>query len=179
MPNLITGKFIFSNKADALVTSLKQILDFASANLPLYANAAIINFKLKAIITELLSNAVKHAGNPETAIYILIEDGHINIEKTDSGNQFNPKKLDLLCGKSVGTKVQLSKDPLHCVYAIIEPGMFVRFVCEENEENQIPDINDLTEHFGILIITKSADEFTYQYDQSSGLNTFRASVKFS
>ena len=173
----VTNKFIFPNEAQALFSSLRHILDFVNSNLPFNVDAADLNFKLKVIITELLNNAVKHVGNTETIIHICIDDENIRIDKTDFGNPFAPGKHGSLLDKPVGSKVQLNSDPLHNIYASIENEMVVKFVCEENNNGQLPDINNLTEHFGLLIITKSADEFTYQYDRSSGLNTFKVSLK--
>jgi two-component sensor histidine kinase len=170
----ITNKFAFPNRAQELFTSLRQILDFVSENLPFNVDAAAINFKLKVIITELLNNAVKHAGTAETVIHIHIDHEKIKIEKTDLGNPFNPNGL---FEKFTGQKAQLSQDALHCIYAIIESENFVRFICEEIDNGQLLDINNLSEHFGLLIITKSADEFTYQFDPSSGLNTFTVHLK--
>src|ERR1700761_9541185 len=170
----ITNKFVFPNRAQELFTSLRQILDFVSENLPFNVDAAAINFKLKVIITELLNNAVKHAGIAETVIHIHVDHQKIKIEKADFGNAFNPNGL---FEKSTGQKAQLSQDALHCIYAIIEGENFARFVCEEIDYYRVLDVNNLSEHFVLLIITKSADESTYQYDPSSGLNTFTVHLK--
>jgi anti-sigma regulatory factor (Ser/Thr protein kinase) len=170
----ITNKFVFPNQAHQLFTSLRQILDFVSENLPFNIDAAAVNFKLKVVITELLNNAVKHAGNSETAIHVHIDHENIKIEKTDFGNPFNPNGL---FKKATGQKAQLSQDALHRIYAVIESENFARFICEEIDNEELLDVNNLSEHFGLLIITKSADEFTYKYDPSSGLNTFIVHLK--
>jgi two-component sensor histidine kinase len=179
MPATISNTFIFSNSSQSLVTSLRQILDFISGNLPRHTDAANINFKVKVIIAELLNNALKHAGNTKTSFHIFIDNKNIRIEKADFGNRFNPGTLTTLTADNKGLKVQLSSDALHRLYAFIETETQIRFFCEENENSNMPDINAINEHFGLLIITKSADDFTYQYDQTSGLNTFTVCLKLN
>jgi hypothetical protein len=39
------------------------------------------------------------------------------------------------------------------------------------------DVSNLMEHFGLLIITKASDNFTYEYDIAKGLNTFSVYIE--
>jgi anti-sigma regulatory factor (Ser/Thr protein kinase) len=173
MPYPIDIKFVLSEN-QSLITSINQIFDFVQSSLPRYAISKSIDFKARFIITELLTNAIKHAGKTETCLKISIDCEYIRIEKTDFGNPF---KLPLTLNGSAESRVRLSGDSFHSMYAIAE-GSVVRFICEEYVQTDNPGINEIMEHFGLLIITKSADEFTYQYDNFSGLNTFIVLLKF-
>lgn len=175
MPHTITNKFTFPGAAQSLVASQQQILDFINSNLPGHANAANIGFKVKMILAELLNNALKHVGNAATTIHVFIDDENIKIEKSDYGNRFNPDGL--ISNNPPGVRVILCKDPLHYLYALIERPTLIRFFCEENNDSNAFDVNDIIEHFGLLIITKSSDEFSYRHDQASGLNTFAIQLK--
>jgi two-component sensor histidine kinase len=168
----LSHTFKFPNSAQSLVSSLRHILDFISGNLPRNADGAKVNFKLKVIVTELLNNALKHAESAETRIHVLIGEKTIRIEKTDYGNRFDPENLITAKNNTPGSRVMLTTDSLNNLYAIIEKDTYVKFYCEENAAAVTPDVNDINEHFGLLIITRSSDEFTYRYDITSGLNTF-------
>jgi anti-sigma regulatory factor (Ser/Thr protein kinase) len=173
----VTKTFKISNSTQSQFTSLRWILDFINSNLPRNCDAAEINFKLKSIITELLNNAIKHPGNVETALHILIDNEHIKIDKTDQGKRFNPNNLIPIPNEKSGYSVQLSSDALNSVYAYIETEEFIKFYSEDNNSTNPFDINEIDEHFGLLIISKSADEFTYHHDKQSGLNTFSINLK--
>lgn len=176
MQGAVENRFDLPNTTQSLIASLKQILEFINSHLPPHALADNINFKAKIIVTELLTNALKHSGKSETSIQIQIDDENISIEKTDGGNPFNPNNLTSLLNNFKGHKAQLSGDAVHSIYALVESENQVRFICEENSGDN-PDVNDIMEHFGLLIITKSADEFTYHYDHSSMVNTFNVRLK--
>lgn len=176
MADSITHEFALQNTAQSLITSLKEILLFIDGHLPGYAAKETINFKSQFIITELLTNAIKHAGDTEIAFRVFISDECITIEKHDNGNPFSPKSHPLLLNNNAGFKGQISKDAIHTIYAIVESKNVVRFVCEENDYTT-SDLNAIGEHFGLLIITKSAESFTYRYDKELKLNTFKVELK--
>ena len=171
--------FELPDATQSVQTSLRQILDFINKHLPQQTEASKIGFRAKFIVTELLTNALKHAGHTETSMRVTIDEKNITIKKMDYGKRFNPNNLASLLNRSPGFKVQLSSDVIHSIYAVVEKGCQVRFAYEENLTNAPLDISEIMEHFGMLIIIKAADEFTYQYDQSSGQNTFDVVLKLS
>jgi anti-sigma regulatory factor (Ser/Thr protein kinase) len=128
---------------------------------------------MEMVITELLTNAIKHTGDTEIAVSISISNEYLIIEKSDHGNPFNPNDF-LSQLTNTGSKIQLSQDDLYSIYALIENDNQVRFTCEENKTAL--SFVDIMEHFGLLIITRAADEFTYRYDPATGLNTFRVQM---
>lgn len=160
-----------------MIASVKKILDFINMHLPVHAIAEEINFKAEVILIELLTNAIKHTTDAEVFMQVFIYGESLIIEKTDFSSPFDPDNIIL--ANNTGCRVSISKDSLHTIYAIVESESRIRFVCEENSDTGILDVNNVMEHFGLLIITKSANEFTYQYDRLSGLNTFRANIQFN
>jgi len=177
MPDLIANKFLLENNKGSLTTTLKEIIGFVNSNLPV--NTALENtiFKVKVVVTELLNNAIKHVRNSETTIHILIDDENIIVKKTDSGNRFRLNSDLLFVDSPQGSKVQLCSDAFHCVYAIFENEHHIKFICEDKLTDDLTDFKEIMEHFGLLIITKAADRFTYEYDQQSGLNTFNVLIR--
>jgi hypothetical protein len=75
-----------------------------------------------------------------------------------------------------GTKKRLAYDVMHQLYAVNQPNNTIRFVVEESDI-EVPDIHQITEHFGLLIITKCCEEFTYTYDEDTRVNSFTAKVR--
>jgi anti-sigma regulatory factor (Ser/Thr protein kinase) len=176
MPAFTSKKFHFKSSSQSLVSALRQILDFVSISLPYHTDTASVNFKIKAIVTELLNNAIKHAGDTETVIEVKIDGKHVVIEKTDKGERFDPGNV-ISTNKATGeTKIKLSKDALHHLYALVKSDAAISFVCEDAGEELPVDTNRVGEHFGLLIITKSAEAFSYEFDAKSGVNKFSVAV---
>jgi anti-sigma regulatory factor (Ser/Thr protein kinase) len=135
--------------------------------------------KIKWVIMELLTNAVKHSGERESVLKIGITPDAIILEKEDYG-----KPLVL-----VGQHKKRIMWPLEEVvrpvdFPIYHNGMdslCVRtdetgratFFIEELAEMEMPALlSDTSEHFGLLIMTKASDEFAYEYDADTGINRF-------
>ncbi|RCH55121.1 hypothetical protein DJ568_07985 [Mucilaginibacter hurinus] len=168
-----SGKyFTFINVSTALTSSLKQVLEYIEENLADFAYAEDIYFKTKAIITELLTNGFKHAGAETVNISIDIDPQYITIVKTDYGIPFPL----VVSGSPQGTKTMLSYDIMHHLYAINLNARQVKFLVEDIIGDET-DIKGVGEHFGLLIITKCSEEFIYDFDEASKLNTFTAKVK--
>ncbi|MGF7037029.1 ATP-binding protein [Mucilaginibacter lappiensis] len=166
----IVHQFSFQNTRLSIITSLREILEFINGHLSGCAGRYTRHFEIEMVITELLTNAIKHTGNAEISISISISKEYLIIEKSDHGNPFNPNDF-LSQFTNTGSKVQLSRDDLYSIYAVIENDHQARFICEENKTSL--SFVDIMEHFGLLIITRSAEEFIYRYNPVTGLNTFR------
>ncbi|MGZ3757572.1 MAG: ATP-binding protein [Mucilaginibacter sp.] len=177
MPGLVEKTFSFNRSDQSLVTSLKQILDFVNEHTHHYEGASAILFKAKVIITELLNNAIKHSGDTETTIDIIIEDQKITIKKTDNGPRFEPGSLFTFSIR--GETITLSNDDLNSMYALVQNEHTIKFICAENTDKQVVDPNSINEHFGLLIIARSADEFIYRYDDKTSSNIFQVKFGFT
>jgi anti-sigma regulatory factor (Ser/Thr protein kinase) len=166
----VVQQFSFQNARLSVMTSLREIIEFINGNLSRCGGRHNRHFDIEMVIIELLTNAIKHTGDTEISVNISISNEHLTIEKSDYGNPFNPNGF-LSRLTNTGSKVQISRDDLYSIYALIETDNQARFICEEN--NTALSFTDIIEHFGLLIITRSAEEFTYRYNPATGLNTFR------
>ena len=170
--------FEFDNSAERLVGSLEYMLEHIAGNIPARADAEDILFKSKVIITELLTNGIKHAGNNNTSFEIETYPDCLVIRKTDLGTPLylvEPDHQPALAGEN---KKLISADMLNSLYAIWESENHIRFASEEGTFNEVLPVEQVMEHFGILIITCSSDEFTYTYDKHTQSNTFRVQLIF-
>jgi hypothetical protein len=160
--------FDFNNANGNLVPVLKQMLEFIGTNLPAHAGIEKTVFNSRVILTELLTNSLKHSGSKSSLVHITINRLNVIITKTDHG-----KPLSLLGhNQLIPCKIPITNDILHTLYATAESNQQLCFTCEENNMEDILAIDDIVEHFGLLIITKAADNFTYNYDCIAKSNIF-------
>lgn len=167
-------EFVFLNNRAALIPSLNQVLAYIEdrTGISTVKNYELY-FKVKSITTELLTNSFKHS-HAQTVNLVIDVDGNIlTIKKYDNGLPviFGPAGPNICCGKK-----QLSYDIMCRLYANYHDTYNVTFNVEECAADELPDIDNLTEHFGLLIITKCADEFSYHYDTENKMNYFTAKI---
>ncbi|PJJ84965.1 ATP-binding protein [Mucilaginibacter auburnensis] len=179
MPGKVFSQFVLPNTQQGMVNSLKEIRGFINDFLPEHAASEDLNYKVEIVITELITNALKHVKNADSFIRIYLDNNYLTIEKTDFGAQFNPNGFANIFKQQPGYKILLSYDELHSLYAYLESNNVVRFVCEAKRNRNKIDINGVGEHFGMVIISRSAESFTYHYDAASGLNRFNVRMKLS
>ena len=179
MPGKIFRQFFLPNTRESMVESLREIRGFISEFLPANVVERDIIFKVEMVVTELLTNALKHVKDSESHMRIYIDNQWLSIEKTDFGTQFNPNNFADIFNHPVGYKILHSFDELHSVYAVLENDNRVRFTCKPKIHRQEIDPTSVDEHFGMIIISKSAEEFTYNYDSDSGLNRFNVRIKLA
>jgi anti-sigma regulatory factor (Ser/Thr protein kinase) len=160
--NIISKQqFNFDNRTASLTPLTQQVVNYLSGQLSQHQAASGVLFKAKFIVTELLTNALKHSAVSNARLDVIIKETSIEIIKTDTGQ---PLPLTANDSLTPGNKTAISQDFMHRLYAELMPSSEVRFTCEEASFDT-PDINQINEHFGLLIITKTADEFTYWYDE--------------
>jgi len=179
MPGKIFRQFVIANIRESIIGSLQEIRAFIYEFVPAETANEELGFKVEMVITELLTNALKHVKDAETNIRIYLDDSHLTIEKTDFGSQFNPDNFADIFKQEPGYKKLLTHDELHSIYANVETNNTVRFTCEQNKMKQKVDINGISEHFGMIIISRSAEAFTYHYDAASGLNRFNVRISLN
>ena len=167
---MVTAKiFEFDNQPQNLTGFTRHVLNELSAMLVQYHHEGDLLFKVKVIVTELLNNAIKHSGTQKSKIELHLDSSELIITKSDCGKPFD---LNNELQKRNG-QVVLSSDAMHLLYAVKEDEAKVRFYCEENLSDAI-DFNALAEHMGLLIITKAAQEFTYEYLEP--VNLFKVKI---
>lgn len=171
---MATRQFEFSNRIDSLTAVLKRILKFINDTSPTETEVAALLFKAKIIIIELLTNSLKHSNSESTLIHVNMDEKGLIITKLDNGNP-----LSLLADtNSSQQKIPVSNDILHTLYARSKMKDQIHFSYEENKMNDIVKTNDIVEHFGLLIITKAADEFIYTYSHQTKENAFIVTINF-
>jgi len=173
-------EFEFDNSAAQLVSSLEYMLGQIAGNIPPQADAGDILFRCKVIITELLTNAIKHAGKGNTRFDIGIDAQKLVICKTDNGMPLYlvNTRNNTTNGNTAFNRRLISSDFLNSLYAIWESENNIRFASEEGSLNDFLPVEQVMEHFGILIITRSSDEFTYSYDKATRTNVFTVRINF-
>lgn len=172
-------QFEFGNSADTLVTSLQYMLDHIAGITPADADWEDIRFRCKVIITELLTNAIKHAGNGITLFDIETEGRTLIIRKTDHGSPlYLVDNNTHTPAEKAESKKLITADPLNSLYACWESENSIRFISEESSIEDFLSVEQVMEHFGILIISRSADEFTYTYLKDNKANIFRVRIDF-
>ncbi|MCC8407406.1 hypothetical protein LJ707_00575 [Mucilaginibacter sp. UR6-1] len=165
-------EFIFLNDKSVLTPSLKQVLAYVEecTGASLIENYEVF-FKVKSIATELLTNSFKHSHAHTVNLVVDIDSDKLIIQKYDSGPPVKFGKPGLCNGKK-----QISYDIMCRLFANYHDEYNVSFAIEECTDDELPDIENLTEHFGLLIITKCADDFIYHYDDENKLNLFTAKI---
>lgn len=166
--------FAINNLYSMPANLLEEILLLIKTSVSDGVNIDELLFKSKFILTELLTNAIKHANANEVELSIEIANDFVRFKKQDKGNQL---VLPQTKHHDFENAIIVTTDIMHTLYAI-EKESATYFYCHENAVPVIDTNNDFPEHFGLLIITKAADEFSYHYDSQKHANTFTAKVNF-
>ena len=165
-------EFQFNNSIAELIPSLQLMLQYIGNCIP--ASGEAVLFRSQAILTELLTNAIKHAGVSHTLFSIKAGSHKITIKKADKGQPLN------LFGENSNdyAYVLLAADPLNSLYVSRTTNRSVLFRCEENAFDDVLPVDQIMEHFGLLIISKSANKFTYHYNKGTQTNFFTVEIHF-
>ncbi|MBE9586354.1 hypothetical protein IM792_18015 [Mucilaginibacter sp. JRF] len=168
-------EFVFLNDKSVLTASLKEVLAYVEecTGASLTENYDLF-FKVKSIITELLTNGFKHSRTSTVNLVIDIDKHSLSIQKYDSELPVTFGSSDINDGKKL-----LSYDIMCRLFANYRSVYDVSFIIEDCHDDELPEIDNLTEHFGLLIITKCADEFNYYYDQQNKVNLFTAKINLA
>jgi anti-sigma regulatory factor (Ser/Thr protein kinase) len=167
-------RFEFLKSSYHLSSDIQEILGFINDELPPTAPISELLFKAKIITTELLTNSLKHAGVNSTIIDVKISEHDLRILKVDFGTPLSLIQKHY----PINTKIPISNDILHTLYAILDSGKNIHFFCDEINMEDILAVENIVEHFGLLIITKAADKFTYHYNEQTKENLFEITIKF-
>jgi hypothetical protein len=168
---VLTKMFEFNNRPQDITGFTRHFLDDLTTMLMQYHHEGDLLFKVKTIVTELLNNAVKHSGAQQTTFEVNLDSSTLTIVKKDAGKHFELP----LQAKSESNRIVVSHDAMHLLYAVVENEDVIRFFWEDTLADNL-DINQLNEHMGLLIITKAANEFTYQYQNPVNLFTVKLSL---
>ncbi|MBB5394713.1 HAMP domain-containing histidine kinase [Mucilaginibacter sp. AK015] len=179
MHNASLKKFAFNNLAESLYPSMIDIIDHIT-NTGKVSDSTVS--KLKLVLVEMLTNSLKHSGGGETIIEVAVTGAQIAIKKIDTGNGLTISSNQNLMvwplpGKHYGNKViTVYTDASAILNARLTNNCRLQFFIEEVTETGPLDINTLTEHFGLMIITRACDTFTYEFDIDTCTNNFTAII---
>ncbi|MES2062083.1 MAG: ATP-binding protein [Bacteroidota bacterium] len=179
MPDINTKAFVFNNHADGLYTLVTDMITYIQQHAQV---SEATTARLKMIMVELLTNALKHANQSATAIKVELTGDKVSIQKKDSGNG-----LAILCGDNLlewplpgvhhaGEIITIYSNGDATLKANLKDNCTLQFFIEETENADPVDINTLAEHFGLMIITRACDAFTYHFDVDTCSNNFIVSI---
>ncbi len=174
-------QFSFQHNTHALLPFLLKVNQYLQDKLPpgKYDKEAVLS-KCKLIITELCTNSIKHSGLDESFFDITINGNRLIIKRSDKGIPFHPK----IDGKKVALPlpgnidiVTLTEDDINRLNMQRIDDYTARFYVENTSSGPSFKQDELNEHFGLIIICLSSDNFTYTYDVQETLNEFAAVIE--
>ena len=126
---------------------------------------------------ELLTNALKHCHEPQVFIDMELTSQWLSLSRCDSGQplyigasglkELTAWPLTLAPHQTI----KIYGDELNALYAEVVDSCCLRFYTEEYEPGA-GALHNLSEHYGLMIITRLADEFLYRYDVQNQTNLF-------
>lgn len=179
----VIKEFQFYARHENLYPSLNEILEVIKNATAHLSDAELIAGKCKLILTELLTNALKHSLAAQSTIGVIITAHKIIITKKDSGRPFylpESEGREEICwpvSKSLkDEEIIIYEDELCTLHALIESENRLIFFTEDLPISVPPRPVNILEHFGIMILTKSSDEFIYEYNPVTQTNLFQSTV---
>lgn len=178
--NRYKKSFVFSNKPEDVAGVVSSCADFIEEPRDLTPVPFAVLSRIKWVLTELLINGAKHAGTEESELTISTTDQSVLIEKTDFGN---PLQLTVDGGKKVVSWPLSGGVPDQC-FEVYQNGMdslqirinsdgTAIFSVQELDDVLMPQLLMTTsEHFGLMIIAKASDRFSYYFDKIHKKNIF-------
>jgi anti-sigma regulatory factor (Ser/Thr protein kinase) len=173
--------FSFLNDKETLADALTTLLVGVTKLIQDYPNQESITQRSKWALTELLTNGVKHCKTSKTFFRLYVENDQLVIEKIDQGQLLTLTTLDGIFKLSWpqftsyrGQEFNLQRNGSDSLQVLIDDNHQAIFRIEQVDDSDFfSSIENFSEHFGLLIITKSTDKFTYSYETHAGTNTFR------
>ena len=165
----------FPNKAEAIPETIQTCLEAIDTeqNTPYPGN---LLSRIKWVLAELLTNGTKHSGKSESYIGIYKKNNRIIIEKMDSGKTLTFDSTVISwppLNNQIGNTYEIYHNGMDVLKIQIQQANQASFYVEETPETHMPKLLCYTsEHFGLLIITKSCDAFTYEFEENAHLNIF-------
>jgi len=172
--------FVFHNATENLNSVLTSCLNYIDEKKEVLPVPVTIHPHIKWTITELLLNGTKHAGTAESNLTLKLTAENLVIKKEDSGNP-----LRLKVNEQPEELVWPLKDSLlQQEFEIYHNGMDSLRVFTENRDTAVFRVTEMeniempqllvntSEHFGLMIIAKSSNRFSYLYDHHNKRNIF-------
>ena len=178
MDRTVQHLMVFPNTADHIYPFIKDSMAFIERHIPEKAHQ--IGFKTRIIITELLTNSIKHTSTEPTGIQLLLSPDMLVIKKMDSGPAFGFKDMDTqwpLTDKE-DQSITIYTDALNGLFAKVTGPYSLSFYDESYPDGD-SNFADISEHYGLIIICRASHSFVYQHNPQSQQNIFTVSVKLT
>jgi anti-sigma regulatory factor (Ser/Thr protein kinase) len=178
MATQVSKQLLFNHTADELYPLVIEGVEFLQQE----AGASDDTLtKVKLVLMELLTNALKHSGSAQTELWLHVGQENIIIKKMDIGSP-----LVIYCD---GIKYEWPLPGNHqagrtmCVYSgngsnlnvAVKNNCLAHFLVEETGPEET-DLLLLPEHFGLMIIARACSSFMYQFDIDTCTNTFTSVI---
>ncbi|QKJ28304.1 ATP-binding protein [Mucilaginibacter mali] len=175
MEQAIRQILIFPNRADKIYTFIQKVVGFIEQYMP--EKVSKVSFNIRVIVTELLTNSIKHTGGGDTGVELILTPTTFTIKKTDEGTPFDIKHDGAGWPLDEGIKgpIKIYSDVLNGLYANIVSPYSLSFYTESYADAG-EDHADLSEHYGLIIICRASDSFVYQYNPRSRQNIFTVTI---
>lgn len=174
-------RMVFANKQELIYPLLKEVVAFIKKRLP--GKAAQVVFKAKMIVSELLTNSIKHANSEFTIIELLADRDTFIIKRIDTGKPFNLKNPDSAedmlqwpLTNNAETPIKIHADQLNGLFAHVVSPYSLKFSAVNYTDGAVI-FPDISEHYGLMIICRASDNFIYELDQASLKSTFTATIQ--
>lgn len=129
------------------------------------------------VLTELLTNAVKHAKTRSSEVTIQLSKSHLLIRKSDHGN---PLPYLPLNGQNEGQDMVIIYQNGPELLTGQVAGNTILFVIEEHSEPSQEDLlSQISEHLGLMIIAKACETFRYEYIVEEKMNIFSCAISLT
>lgn len=154
--------------------------------LPLQGDEAeAVIFKIKVIVSELLTNTIKHTEElARTELSITINKHQMQLVRRDNCNPMHFPATDSRPHLSWplppvynNHTYVVYEDDLNSLSLVIEADSKARFVAWQNPDAFI-NVPTLNEHFGLLMIALSSNMFSYEYAPGTKENIFTVTIHF-
>lgn len=180
MDTPVRQQMVFANKQELIYPLLKEVVAFIKKNLP--GKAAQIVFKAKMIVSELLTNSIKHTNDEFTVIELSASQDIFIIRRIDKGKPFNlkgPDGKDMLewpLTNSIKTSIKIHADHLNGLFAHVVSPYGLKFSAA-NYTDEAVVFPDISEHYGLMIICRASDSFVYELDPAGLKSTFTVTIQ--
>lgn len=160
---------------------VKSITPFLSIGPDRYEE---VTFKTRVIISELLTNTIKHTQQQTTLLEVEVYKNELRFIRREHALPLHLPATESrealvwpLHDKYYNKKMVVYEDDLNALWITISATGTTRFSVTPKPADTC-NINSLHEHFGLLLVTLSSDSFTYDYNADTGENVFVTFIRF-
>lgn len=177
----VVKQFYFCVNGQDVHSFIMEGSNWIADYLPLNKDEEGILFRCRLILSELITNAIKHSLVNDITLEITVDRLFIEIKRFDHGKRFflvleNQSEYYPLNDARAGQQIMVFKDKMYNLVAMVKNSFLIDFKLQEYVDVE-HDIKDTLEHFGLIILTKSSSRFSYRFDPDTHTNIFSARIE--